>query len=157
MNRPLQPLHRLLRPAVLFLALGLAVAVHAADLNLEAKLIWGANDLPATVKHPLVAPDLAAGLSHNFKWTNYYEITNLTASIPLNESRDVKMSDHCVLRIRNLGNSRVAIDCIGQGKQVSKGTNTLQKWLILGGDDKNGTAWFVGLRSMEANSPTAAK
>src|SRR5580698_274465 len=93
----------------------------ASDLKLEAKLIWGANDAPSTVHYNLVESELAAGLRHSLKWTNYYEITNLTAVIPLNESRDVKMSDHCTLRIRNLGASRVAIDCISQGKPVSKG------------------------------------
>ena len=70
---------------------------------LEAKPIWGANDPPGTVKHSFVDPDLAATLRRHFKWTNYFEITNLTAVIPLNQGRAVRMSDHCTLNIKNLG------------------------------------------------------
>ena len=152
MNRSFLAPLRLRTLFLLFLALGtITCGTHAADLKLEAKLVWGANDSPDKVQYKLVGGDLAAGLRHNLnQWTNYYEITNLTAVIPLNESRDVKMSDHCTLRIRNLGSSRIAVDCIGQGKQVSQGTNTLPaKWLVLGGNATNHTAWFVGLRSLD--------
>jgi hypothetical protein len=59
------------------------------------------------------------------------------------------MSDRCTLRIRNLGGSRVEINCIGQGKEVHKRSDTLlpHTWLVLGGNDTNNTAWFIGLRS----------
>jgi hypothetical protein len=122
----------------------------SGGLNLEAKLIWGANDPPATINHNLVDPDLAATLRRNFKWTNYYEITNLDAGIPLNESRAVRMSDSCTLNIRNLGSSLVAVDCIGQGKQISKGTNTLP--CVYAGTNADDTAWFIRLRSLDDKS-----
>ena len=91
-----------------------ALACLAGDLKLEAKLIRGANGGAAPVNSNAVDPALAASLRHNFKWTNYYEITNLAAVIPLNQSRDVRLSDRCTLKIKNLGSSRVAVDCIGQ-------------------------------------------
>jgi len=144
-------------PALFLLALALGLAggrAPAADLRLEAKLIWGANDGPATVKYNLADPALAAALRHNFKWTNYYEITNLTTVIPLQQSRDVKMSDRCTLKIRNLGSGQVAIDCIARGQQISKGTNTLP--LILGSNETNKTAWFVSLRAADAASGDTA-
>jgi hypothetical protein len=148
-----QPVHSIFFrrwPALLllFLAFNLAIlGALAADLRLEAKLIWGANLGPAAVNHTLVAPPLAATLRDNFKWTNYYEITNLTALIPLNQSRDLRMSDRCTLKIKNLGSSLVAVDCIGQGKPVSKGTNSLP--CIYSGTNADDTAWFIRLRSLD--------
>jgi hypothetical protein len=147
-----------LTPLLLAVALGGgAYAAHSADLRLEAALIRGANDAPAEVKYSLAPAALSASLRRNYPWTNYYQITNLTVAIPLNESRDVAMSDRCTLKIKNLGSSRVAINCISQGKEISRGTNTLP--FILGSDDKNNTAWFVSLQSSDAKSasPTAKK
>jgi hypothetical protein len=133
----------------LALALAAGGAVQAADLNLRATLVLGANDRPArgTPAGPALSASLRSWPAFG-KWTNYYEITNLTTVIPLNQSRDVRMSDRCTLRIRNLGASKVAIDCIAQDKVISKGTNTLP--LIWGGDDTNNTAWFVSLEVVGA-------
>ena len=103
---------------------------------------------PATVNHKLVDPALAAALRrNNFKWTNYYLITNLAAVIPLNQSRDLRMSDRCTLTVKNLGSSLVAVDWIGQGKPVSKGTNSLP--CVYAGTNANDTAWFIPLRSLD--------
>ena len=124
-----------------------AAASFAADLKLGAQLIWGANDTPTNINQTLVGADLTATFRQHFKWTNYYEITNVTASIPLNQSRDVRMSDRCTLKVRNLGSSVVAVDCIGQGKAVSKGTNTLP--CVYCGTNVNDTAWFIRLRSLD--------
>jgi hypothetical protein len=138
-------------PALFLLALALGLAggrAPAADLRLEAKLIWGANDGPATVKYNLADPALAAALRHNFKWTNYYEITNLAAVIPLHQSRVVRVSDQCTLNIRNLGSSLVGVECIGRGKPVIKGTNALP--CVYAGTNMDDTAWFIRLRSLDA-------
>jgi hypothetical protein len=138
-------------PALFLLALALNLAARAAwadDLRLEARLLWGANDRPATVNHKLTDPALAAALRHNFKWTNYYEITNLSAVIPLNQSRVVRMSDQCTLTIKYLGSSLVAVDCIGRGKPVSKGTNAMP--CVYAGTNMDDTGWFIRLRSLDA-------
>ena len=151
MSRPAHPASRRRFPALLLLALVLNLACGpalAADLKLEAQLIWGANDPPATVHHGLVDPKLAAALRGNFKWTNYYQITNLAAVIPLNQSRDLRMSDKCTLTVKNLGSSLVAVDCIGQGKPISKGTNSLP--CVYAGTNANDTGWFIRLRSLPA-------
>jgi hypothetical protein len=119
-----------------------------ADLKLQARLVWGANDNPATINFNLTDPELTTCLRHNFpKWTNYFEITNLTSVIPLNETREFRMSDRCTLKVKNLGGSAVAVDCIGQGKPVSKGTNTLP--CIYSGTATNETGWFIQLRTVE--------
>lgn len=134
-----------------------ALAACADDLKLQAKLIWGSNDNPEDIKHKPVNHELAETLQRMFKWKNYYEITNEVGTIPQSKSYDFQMSSRCTLKIKNLGNSRVEINCIGEGKQVSKGTHTLPaKWLVLGGNDTNNTAWFVGLRALD-DKLTAAK
>jgi hypothetical protein len=126
-----------------------AAAARAADMNLEARLVWGTNDEKAGPNCKPVDAELSASLHRTFKWTNYFEITKQVAAIPEKQTRDLKMSDRCTLRIKNLGGSRVEINCIGQGKQVHKGSYTLTppSWLVLGGNDTNNTAWFIGLRS----------
>src|SRR5271170_867831 len=102
----------------------LALPVRAADLKLEARLIRGANDDKETVKYQPVDPELSGKLHRMFKWKNYFEITNKTAGIALNQSSDLKMSQACTIRVKNLGASRLEVNCIGQGKQVHKGTYT---------------------------------
>jgi len=147
-----------------FLLAGIACSVtalpaRAADLKLEARLIWGANDDKETVKYEPVDPQLSGKLHRMFKWKNYYEITNKTAGIDLNKSCDLKMSDACTIRVKNLGASRVEVNCIGQGKQVHKGTYTLvpPQWLVLGGNGSDNTAWFVGLRALDDKTVDAKK
>lgn len=135
-----------------------AVAARAGDLKLEAKLIWGSNDNPEDIKHKPVDQELADNLHRMFKWKNYFEITNQTAVIPVNKSYDFVMSSRCTLKIKNLGASRIEVGCIGEGKQVSRGIHTLPpKWLVLGGNDTNNTAWFVGLRALDSNLAAAKK
>lgn len=141
------------------LFLGVAVAAQAADLKLEAKLVWGTNDDKGDTACKETDNDLASKLHGMFKWKNYYDITNRTAAIALNKSCDLKMSDRCTLQIKNLGNSRIEINCIGQGKQACKGTYTLTppKWVVLGGNAVNDTAWFIALRSVDPKTADAKK
>jgi hypothetical protein len=134
-----------------------AVAAGAADLHLEARLVWGTNDEKGGTNCRPADAALSSNLHRIYKWTNYFEITNQCASIPVNKTRDLKMSDHCTLRVKNVGGSRVEISCIGEGKQVEKGVSTLtpSKWLVLGGSDKDNTAWFIGLRSSDTKASDA--
>jgi hypothetical protein len=130
-----------------------ATAATAADLSLEARLVWGTNDEKGGPNCKPVDAKLAAKLNGLFKWKSYFEITNQLASIPLNKTRDLKMSDHCSIRVKNLGGSRVEVSYIGEGKEVLKESYTLlgSDWKLVGGNCKGETAWFVGLRSEGAN------
>ena len=85
------------------------LAVHAADLKVEARLIWGANDEKENVKFEPLDPALSDKLHRMFKWKNYYEVTNKTAGVPLNKSSDLKMSDTCTIQVKNLGASRIEV------------------------------------------------
>jgi len=126
-----------------------AIGAAAAGLKLEARLVWATNDEKGGPNCKPLDGDLAGKLHGMFKWKSYFEITNQLACIPVNKTRDIKMSAHCTLRVENLGGSRVEITCIGEGKEVQKWTDTLTppKWLVFGGDCENNTAWFIGLRS----------
>lgn len=137
----------------------IAAAANAADLKLQARLVWGTNDEKGGPHCKPVDMGLFDKLHGTFKWKSYFEITNQIASIPLNKSRDLKMSDRCTLRVKNLGGSRVEISCIGEGKEVHKGDYTLTppNWVILGGNSKNDTAWFIGLRSDGADTKAISK
>ncbi len=73
------------------------------------------------------------------------------------------MSEACIIRVKNLGASRVEVSCIGHGKQVHKGAYTLvpPQWLVLGGNCDNNTAyntaWFIGLRAIDTKTADAKK
>jgi hypothetical protein len=147
-----------------FFLAGIAFSVTAmpglgADLKIEARLIWGANDEKETVKYEPLDAGLSDKLHRTFKWKNYFEITNKNASIPLNQTGELKMSDACTIRVKNLGGSRVEVICIGHGKQVHQGAYTLTppQWLVLGGNDSSNTAWFIGLKAGDKNAPEPAK
>jgi len=145
-----------LRPLFLLcLPFWLALSASAADLTLEAHLIWASNE--SSDPRYLPAPaDLSGKLHQIYKWNTYFEITNQIRSVPAKESRDFRMSDKCVLKIKNLGDSRIEVNCIGQGKQVSKGVHTVTpgQWVVLAGNAKNNTAWFISLRPVDASLAT---
>jgi hypothetical protein len=128
-----------------------AVSVRAADMKLEAKLIWGSNESADKVKtHKLVEdPKLSADLHRIFKWSNYYEINTKDVAIAVNKTGTLQMSEKCKLEIKNLGKNHIEVNCIGKGKQVSHGRHSLApgQWLTLGGNDKNNSAWFVVMRT----------
>src|SRR3954471_20100654 len=103
--------------AVLIFGLLIAVmSARAADMQLEAKLIWGSNDGADKVKHTLVQdPTLSADLHRIFKWTNYYEISTKDATIAPDKTGILQMSDKCKLEVKNLGKNWIEVNCIGSG------------------------------------------
>jgi len=147
------------RVAVIFGLLLAVLSTRAADLKLEAKLIWGSNDPTNKVQHPVVKdPKLSSHLHRIFKWDNYYEINTKDASIPQTKTATLQMSEKCKLDVKNLGSNRIEVNCIGKGKPVSRGTHSLPpgQWFTLGGNDKNNSAWFVVMRSTSGEAePTA--
>jgi hypothetical protein len=165
MSRPSnQPLmHSMFRSILSVFLVSAALAARGGDMELEARLVWGTSDDKSDAKCKPVDAELAGKLHGMFKWKNYYEITNETASLALNKIRTLKMSDQCTLELKNVGASRIEVNCIGQGKQVHKGAYTLDppKWLVLGGSCDNNTAyntaWFIGLRAVDAKTADAKK
>jgi hypothetical protein len=149
----MRAIYRSILPA-LFLAI--AVTARGGDMKLEARLVWGTSDDKADAKCKPMDAELAGKLHGMFKWKNYYEITNEIADLAPNKVRTLKMSDQCTLQLRRISGSRIEVNCIGRGKEVHKGAYTLDppKWLVLGGNCGNDTAWFIGLRAIDAKGLT---
>ncbi len=153
------PMRNALRLFVIACFLASVGAVRAEELKLEARLVWGTNEEKPSSNCKPVDPALFDKLHGAFKWKNYFEITNQISSIPVGKTRDIKMSDRCTLHVKNLGHSRIEVNCIGDGKEVHKGAYTLTppKWLDLGGNDKDNTAWFIGFRSTHIDPKAISK
>ena len=113
----------------------------------QVRLIWASNDAASpNPAHKKLDSELTAFLKKSFKWSNYYEVNSKLLSIPQGEMKEAKLSDVCTVKVKNLGKSWLEADLVGKGKQVSKTKAELKKWIILAGDDKNETAWFVVIR-----------
>lgn len=145
----------LLLPVFLLSALG----AMAGDMAVEAKLVWGTNGEKNDANCKPVSGDLEGKLKGMFKWKHYYELTNVTAMMPLEKMCDLQLSQRCALRLKNMGESRIEVHCIGQGKEVHKGAYTLapSTWVVLGGNCPDNCAWFIGLRALNDSQRVVTK
>ena len=86
-----------------------------------------------------------------FKWKNYYEVNRQNFTVTSSAPKKVKMSGQCEIEVQNLGGSSVELKLYGQGKMVVRKTQKIKsgELLVLAGDDKNDTAWFVVLSLAE--------
>ena len=124
-------------------------SVKAAEpaLTVKARLIWGTDD-PNPNKPDIkpVDPKLAATLGKVLRWKNYYDCGGTNVTLNLNQVKKVRVSADCELEINNLGQSRAEIKMYGKGKLVlTQKQEILVEPLVLGGPDKNDSAWFVVL------------
>jgi hypothetical protein len=146
-------------PAILLLLLpaaGLADNTNAepkaAEQKLEAILVWGTDqDKPEKPKHELkdVETSLKSKFQKIFKWKNYYQIGDAKPfSSRAGETRQVKLSHKCEIKVKQSEKEGLTVELIGEGIPVVKRTQSmpLKDLLILAGDDKNATAWFVVLK-----------
>jgi hypothetical protein len=122
-------------------------------LRLEAVLVWGthvAKTNDANLKE--LEPQLAKKLHKAYKWENYYEVRRKEATIAGKDMTKVPISEKCALEVKHLGEERVEVRLIGKGKPVSRSVESLAHGhlMILGGDDKNDTAWLIVIRQLPA-------
>src|SRR5216110_1336817 len=130
----------------------LVVKSAPADLTLQAQLVWGTNnDKPDDPKLKDVDQKVKDKLRGVFKWKNYFEVNRQDYTLTASAPRKVKMSDLCEIEVQNLGNSSVELKLYGKGKMVVRKTQRIKsgELLVLAGDDKNDTAWFVVLSLVE--------
>jgi hypothetical protein len=121
----------------------------SGDMNIEAQLIWGTNDLKPDPKLKPVGPNLSAKLKNSpFKWDHYFEMHRETFTLKANEEKPITMSRVCEIKVTNLGDEQVKFQLFGKGQLANTVTQALPKGhlLITGGDAENSTAWFVVLR-----------
>ena len=136
-----------------FVLMGGALDGSAADLKLEAQLIWGTNDAKSPdPKHKAAQPEVARKLKAlPFKWANYYEVNRRQFAVPESATKSEAMSKDCEIRVKNLGKTVVEVSLLGRGEHVGKITQALPKGelLVTGGNAPNFTAWFVVLKQVE--------
>ncbi|HEY1170454.1 MAG TPA: hypothetical protein VGH19_03705 [Verrucomicrobiae bacterium] len=115
----------------------------------QVRLIWASNDASSPdPSHKKLDSELTTFLKKSFKWSSYYEVNSKVVSVPLNKTEDIKLSDACTVKVKNLGKSQMEAELFGKGKAVSKSKGELKKWFILAGEDKNDTGWFVVIRKV---------
>ena len=134
--------------AVLCFASTIPAQSGPADLNLQAQLVWGTNkEKPDDPKLKEVDPSVAEKLRKVFKWKNYFEVNKQNVTITVGSPKKVKMSDHCEIEVQNLGGSSIEVKLYGKGKLAVRKTQKINpsELLVLAGDDKDDTAWFVVL------------
>jgi hypothetical protein len=129
------------------------LAAPAANLRLEAQLIWGTNDSKSpNPAHRAAEAQVARKLkSLPFKWSNYFEVNRQRFSVSPSEAKRVVMSKECAINVAQAARGEVEVTFFGKGKQVAKVTQALPKGelLVTGGEAPNFTAWFVVLKQVD--------
>lgn len=124
-----------------------APQAQAAPDEYEVRLIWANNEETSPdPTHKKLDSNLTSWLKKSFRWSSYYEVNKTILAIPSSQKKEAKLSDVCTIKVKNLGDSRLELELWGKGKLVSKTSEKLDKWIILAGEDKNETAWFVVIR-----------
>ena len=137
---------------LLLLTLGAGRAL-AAEMKLEAHLIWGTNDEKSPdPSHKRVGPRIQKRLSLlPFKWKNYFEVNRRQFSVDKDGSKKLSLSKDCEVEVHNLGDNLLEVSLFGKGKLVGKIKQPLpaNEVMVLGGNAENTTAWFVVLRQVD--------
>lgn len=139
-----------LLPVLLALTLVQAPAGNEKELRFEAVLIWGTDAKKPEGKN---LKDVETGLTEKlrkiFKWRNYYVVKRAPFSVQPGESgKHLRLSDKCTMNFQYDERHGLEVELFGEGKFVAKATQSmpLTDILVLAGDDKNATAWFVVIK-----------
>lgn len=136
----------------LLLLVGGTFDTFAANLKLEAKLIWGTDDEKSpNPEHKEVDAATKEKLSKVFKWKNYFVVNRVVKEVPSRSSNQFKLSPDCTIEIKELEGPKVEVKLIGKGKEVHKTTLVISKGqsVVYSGDDKNQSAWFVIITELD--------
>ncbi len=153
MNRKLTSSRLLWQFFLVLLVLGCgfiqtALASEPAETRVQAVLVWGTNESQPSGKNiKELDAKLRERLANIFKWRNYFEVSRKTAGVTPSKPQLVKLSDDCSVDIKLLPDNQAEVKLIGKGKTIVTRRHSLAKpdALVLAGDDKNNTAWFVVL------------
>ena len=138
----------------LVLLAGTQLSARAADMKLQAFLLWGTDESkpPEGKPYQPVQPDIRQKLRDlPLKWTNWFEVKRVAFAVPQGTVREVPMSEKCQVNVRKLAGPEVEVSLIGKGKEVVKRKQSFPKGelLVLGGNAPNSTAWLVVLKRIE--------
>ena len=145
------------RGFVIWLALAVLglfpAAIMAADIKLEAVLVWGTNDNKSPDPDlKAVTADIAKKLNGlPFKYTNYFEVNRKSFVVKDSGTEKIRMSKDCVITVKQLDKGKVEVTLIGKGQPVGTITQVIKKGksLVTGGNAANSTAWFVVIKQVE--------
>jgi len=140
--------------AALVLLPGPAFSAQAADMKLQAVLLWGTDDSkpPAGKTYKPATPEIRQKLKElPLKWANWFEVRRVDAVVPENATKKVVISEKCQVNVTKLGGRELEVSLIGKGKEVMRRRQPLPKGelLVLGGNAPNSTAWLVVLKRIE--------
>lgn len=138
---------------VLVALLGWTQPAAAAEIKLEAQLVWGTND--EKTNDPELKPVTAEvekrlkGLP--FKWQHYFEVKRKHFTVAHDGTQRVSLSKDCVIEVKNLEGGQVEVKLFGKGEEVGRIKQKLPEGqtLVLGGNAANFTGWFVVLRPLK--------
>jgi hypothetical protein len=121
-------------------------AFAANEFGLQIHLIWGTDgDKPDNPNLKDVEPGIRKYLQ-KFKWKNYWEVSRHAAAIAPSKSKRVVVSKHCEVEIAHLEKQLFEVKLYGEKKLVAhRRMESLAsgRSLVIAGDDKNESAWFV--------------
>jgi len=147
-----KPTSNLSRWQILVLLLGLGWGFHQAtyasvpaETRVQAVLVWGTNETQPTGKGlKELDTKLRERLANIFKWRNYLEVSRNNGNVTTSKPQTLKLSEDCVVEVKILPENLAEVKFISKGKTIAR-RHPLGKTeaLVLGGDDKNNTAWFV--------------
>jgi hypothetical protein len=129
------------------------LAADAADMQLEALLVWGTNQQKSPdPKHKPVSADLKKQLQQlPLKWTNYFEVNRVKFSVPSSGTSKVPLSEKCAIDVKNHGHDRIEVAVFGKGKQIATRNQELPKQgtLVLGGDSPGTNCWLAVIKRVD--------
>lgn len=146
---------------IALLLLGLTSgALFAADVKLEALLVWATNDgTSPKPEHRPIGPALKKKFENMpFKWKNYFEEKRVQFNITTNAYTKVEINNTCYFDVKDLGEARIKVKLYGKDKEVIRHEKPLPdgETLIFAGDDKNDhsqSAWFIVIRHNNSAAP----
>lgn len=134
--------------AAILLAAFAASAATAAELKLEAQLIWATGDAQSpNPKHKPAEADVQKKLaSLPIKWTHFFEESRKDFTVAA-DAAHVDLSDRCAVEVKAAG-EKLEISLLGKGKVIWRGTQALPpgEILVLGGNAPGDSAWLVALK-----------
>ncbi len=124
----------------------------AAELTIEARLIYGTNY--EKISDPKCKPldsQTADKLKKVFTWKKYFEVKRETAVVKSRSNKKITLSPQCTIDVKELAGPKVEVTLIGEGKPVNKTTYPLSKGesFTIAGDLKDGSAWFILITELD--------
>jgi hypothetical protein len=141
-------LSRLGLAVVLLFAVGRSegAAARGSEISLVAQLIWGTDAEKTTDKRlKELDRETLKRLKGVFRWKNYFEVERQEFSVAKAGRHRARLSSKCEIEVEHQGRSVIEVKLYGEGKLVMTKRQALKggELLVLAGDDKNATAWFV--------------